>query len=294
MIKNKKGFTLIELVIVIAVIAILLTVLVPIFSSIVEKAKNINAVQYARNQYTQYFSEYGGKNDFIDDVIIKYKESNCIIFINGQMQDNIYTLEEAIIKAKELLFNYNLNIKANNKYVDILMLTEKTNNSNNEESFIGISPIVSTDVLTNGNKIVIIYQAHEVIPDFTYLGVYNETKFSFDETKNINEALILTIEKDGKYYRFKTEKDQYLYVNIENKEHDNKIYLGPYNDEHKDVFLWNVSIVEGEVLIYSKLTHNNGYHYYLTYYYEDKEFTCHFEKKYSIRLYQPLYFIVYI
>ena len=42
--KNKKGFTIVELVIVIAVIAILAAVLIPTFSGVIEKA-NKSAVQ---------------------------------------------------------------------------------------------------------------------------------------------------------------------------------------------------------------------------------------------------------
>ena len=49
---NKKGFTIVELVIVIAVIGILATVLIPTFSSIVEKAQISSAQQEARNVLT--------------------------------------------------------------------------------------------------------------------------------------------------------------------------------------------------------------------------------------------------
>lgn len=47
---NKKGFTIVELVIVIAVIAILAAVLIPTFSSIVQKAKESSVLQAARNE----------------------------------------------------------------------------------------------------------------------------------------------------------------------------------------------------------------------------------------------------
>ena len=50
---NKKGFTIVELVIVIAVIAILAAVLIPTFSGVVEKAKQSAALQKARNAYTE-------------------------------------------------------------------------------------------------------------------------------------------------------------------------------------------------------------------------------------------------
>ena len=54
---NKKGFTIVELVIVIAVIAILAGVLIPTFSGIVNKAQDSVALQEARNAYTEYLAE---------------------------------------------------------------------------------------------------------------------------------------------------------------------------------------------------------------------------------------------
>ena len=50
---NKKGFTIVELVIVIAVIAILAAVLIPTFSGVAEKANQSAALQNCRNEYTQ-------------------------------------------------------------------------------------------------------------------------------------------------------------------------------------------------------------------------------------------------
>lgn len=52
--KMKKGFTIMELVIVIAVIAILAAVLIPTFSNITENAKESAAMQEARNELTTY------------------------------------------------------------------------------------------------------------------------------------------------------------------------------------------------------------------------------------------------
>ena len=51
---NKKGFTIVELVIVIAVIAILSAVLIPTFGGITEKANNSARDQEAKNLYTNY------------------------------------------------------------------------------------------------------------------------------------------------------------------------------------------------------------------------------------------------
>ena len=61
---NRKGFTIVELVIVIAVIAILAGVLIPTFSGIVEKAQKSAALQEARNAYTEMYAD-----DIADGVI---------------------------------------------------------------------------------------------------------------------------------------------------------------------------------------------------------------------------------
>lgn len=61
---NKKGFTIVELVIVIAVIAILAAVLIPTFSGIVEKANKSAALQEAKNCYTEMYAD-----DLYDGVI---------------------------------------------------------------------------------------------------------------------------------------------------------------------------------------------------------------------------------
>ena len=54
---NKKGFTIVELVIVIAVIAILAAVLIPTFAGIVEKANESAALQEATNTYKALLTE---------------------------------------------------------------------------------------------------------------------------------------------------------------------------------------------------------------------------------------------
>lgn len=55
--KNNKGFTIVELVIVIAVVAILAAVLIPTFSSIVKKANISSDMQTARNMATILVAE---------------------------------------------------------------------------------------------------------------------------------------------------------------------------------------------------------------------------------------------
>ena len=58
---NKKGFTIVELVIVIAVIAILSAVLIPTFGGITTDAKNTARDMDAKNVYTEYFAASKGE-----------------------------------------------------------------------------------------------------------------------------------------------------------------------------------------------------------------------------------------
>lgn len=60
-VNNKKGFTIVELVIVIAVIAILAAVLIPTFSGVVENANKTAALEKARNSLTAVLTATEGK-----------------------------------------------------------------------------------------------------------------------------------------------------------------------------------------------------------------------------------------
>lgn len=63
--KNKKGFTIVELVIVIAVIGILAAVLIPTFSTVVTNANKSAALSNCRNALTEVIAmdEYGEVED---------------------------------------------------------------------------------------------------------------------------------------------------------------------------------------------------------------------------------------
>lgn len=56
--KAKKGFTIIELVIVIAVIGILAGVLIPTFSNVIANANKTAAMEEAKNAYTIFLADH--------------------------------------------------------------------------------------------------------------------------------------------------------------------------------------------------------------------------------------------
>lgn len=73
---NRKGFTIVELVIVIAVIALLATILVPTFGNVVEKAQNAALIAEIKNAHASYVTKYTGTNLYSDTVYICFIENN--------------------------------------------------------------------------------------------------------------------------------------------------------------------------------------------------------------------------
>ena len=97
---NKKGFTIVELSIVIAVVAILSAVLIPTFSGIVNKAKDSAAFQNAKNAYTEYISgenfDYAEQETSSLNMIYEESSKRFVIVKAGVLDDeNIYATEAA-------------------------------------------------------------------------------------------------------------------------------------------------------------------------------------------------------
>lgn len=72
---SKKGFTLVELVIVIAVIAILSAILVPTFSSVIGNANKTKEKADLKAAITTYIAEHADKSDLVD--------CNDYVFVKG-------------------------------------------------------------------------------------------------------------------------------------------------------------------------------------------------------------------
>ena len=63
---NKKGFTIVELVIVIAVIAILAAILIPTFANVVDKANAAKIQSELKSAYTQYVAEASDDQEYVE------------------------------------------------------------------------------------------------------------------------------------------------------------------------------------------------------------------------------------
>lgn len=108
---NKKGFTMVELVIVISVIAILSAVMIPTFSGVVNKAKDSAALQEARNAYTDYLAEefnYAEDNKSAINIVFKATNGRYVAVVAGELATKSYETEEKLFKA--------LNYQETNKY----------------------------------------------------------------------------------------------------------------------------------------------------------------------------------
>ena len=102
---NKKGFTIVELVIVIAVIAILAGVLIPTFGGIVETANENKALQEVKNAYTATLAD-DISNDG-DDVVYGQTASIFVEHDNGTIIE-IKVGGEAVVAADDATAGYEL------------------------------------------------------------------------------------------------------------------------------------------------------------------------------------------
>lgn len=84
---NKKGFTIVELVIVIAVIAILSAVLIPTFSGVVADANKAAVVADAKASYQQYMAD-NITNDYEKNLIyVDTGKKLAVVIKDGQLVD---------------------------------------------------------------------------------------------------------------------------------------------------------------------------------------------------------------
>ena len=98
---NRRGFTITELVIVIAVIAILAAVLIPTFSSIIKKANDSAVLQEAKNLHTTYISavNYAAGETAHSTALIKVVKGDDTYYVkvsNNAVEDTVYTYQPSM------------------------------------------------------------------------------------------------------------------------------------------------------------------------------------------------------
>ena len=91
-----RGFTIVELVIVIAVIAILAAVLIPTFGSIVDKAKDSKAIQEAKNAYTQHMIDNAADAEMARYYVFKADKKRFVAILDGAPQGVFSSRDEAV------------------------------------------------------------------------------------------------------------------------------------------------------------------------------------------------------
>ena len=87
--KAKKGFTIIELVIVIAVIGILAAVLIPTFSGVIEKANLTKDMEEAKNAYTNFLVSQENIDVASYNFCIK-SGTHYFVVVGGQFDSKAY------------------------------------------------------------------------------------------------------------------------------------------------------------------------------------------------------------
>ena len=161
---NRKGFTTVELVIVIAVIAILATVLIPTFSNLVEKANYSKALQLASSsvkaialenldgdthevQYTDPTSKKVYK-----DLILVVDEKEYFAVVDGQLVECTSTPAE--IEAGTYKFgNYTLSVQASG-------ITATLKGANNNTTTYTVANLPETVVVNDLPKGVSVYNLY--------------------------------------------------------------------------------------------------------------------------------------
>ena len=95
---NKKGFTIVELAIVVAVIAILAAVLIPTFSGVIHNARTANDTVVAKNMNVALaeYSAINGNPENFDEVLEAIESAGYVLAnLNAKASGNLYGWDKA-------------------------------------------------------------------------------------------------------------------------------------------------------------------------------------------------------
>lgn len=170
---RKKGFTIVELVIVIAVIAVLAAVLIPTFSNVIKKADMSVDQQVVRQMNTILATEAIDKN------IESLRDVHAVLVVNG------YSTENYVPKTKDTRFVWikNINTIAHvDKNNNVLYPANLSDLQYDENNWFDLNSLVDTDpnrlYLDDApSSIVINYEENEdvLFADNPEIPTYNQT-----------------------------------------------------------------------------------------------------------------------
>ena len=117
---NKKGFTIVELVIVIAVIAILAGVLIPTFGSIIDKANKNSALQEASHALKIVSAEYAEDGKTMPNATFLYIEDDgktvYTFYYNGTEIEDPIEIKDTTETPFTVTIDKDFEIYYNSKY----------------------------------------------------------------------------------------------------------------------------------------------------------------------------------
>ena len=125
--KAKKGFTIIELVVVIAVIGILAAVLIPTFSGVIDKANASAAAQNAKVIYEEASVAAAMGNVSLEGMYISDNAGKYIYKVVGgslEIQDAVASgLTATEVKSNMKIYMSGVNVTFNNKQITFANVT---------------------------------------------------------------------------------------------------------------------------------------------------------------------------
>ena len=103
---SKKGFTLAELLIVVAIIAVLVAIAIPVFTSQLEKSREATDISNIRSAYAEVVAEYlasGADDPYYSEVSLKQQQDGWQNKENNTLYTRVNGTETAVTIADNIV-----------------------------------------------------------------------------------------------------------------------------------------------------------------------------------------------